>query len=47
MNTAVIKFRDKKDIRPLPPIPAYLVAEMRVLIDMKINCSSGAVCAGC
>ncbi|WP_440966445.1 YkgJ family cysteine cluster protein [Massilia sp. GER05] len=37
MNTAVIKFRDKKDIRPLPPIPADLVCEMRVLIDTKIN----------
>jgi Fe-S-cluster containining protein len=37
MNTAVIKFRDKKDIRPLPPIPNELVAEMRVLIDTKIK----------
>jgi Fe-S-cluster containining protein len=39
MNTSVIKFRDKKDIRPLPPIPNHLVAEMRTLFDTKINAS--------
>lgn len=37
MKTAVIQFRDKKDVRPLPPITDALVADMRQLIDTKIN----------
>lgn len=37
MKSVVIQFRDKKDIRPLPPIPDQLVADSRQLIDTKIN----------
>lgn len=37
MKPSVIKFRDKYDIRPLPPIPDDLAAGMRNLINTKIN----------
>jgi len=37
MKTTIIKFRDKTDIRPLPPIPENLVTEMHKLVDTKIN----------
>lgn len=42
MKPAVIKFRDKRDIRPLPPIPDGLVTGMQELIDTKINVNGAA-----
>lgn len=40
MKPVAIKFRDKRDIRPLPPIPDELVAGMQELFATKINSRS-------
>ena len=37
LKPVAIQFRDKRDIRPLPPIPDELVADMKELIATKIN----------
>jgi len=37
MKTEAIRFRDKKDIQPLPPIPEEFESGMRLLIDETIN----------
>ncbi|MDO8931719.1 MAG: YkgJ family cysteine cluster protein [Rhodocyclaceae bacterium] len=37
MQSKASQYRDKDDIRPLPPIPADLVVGMRQLVDEVIN----------
>lgn len=37
MTNSIIRFRDKHDIQPLPPIPKKLNEQMRNLVDTKLN----------